>query len=115
MNTDKLDEHLAVKVMGLKVLSKGVLAGQEDKYKLPNGCIILATDWQPHKKTEQAMMVLDTFEQWTINTNRKAPAPKYMYVISIVTSLGSKYWEGSESLPLAICIAAAKATGYSDE
>ena len=108
MNYDKLNEHLAVKVMGWEWPDESYVGWVPDE-------IAPMERWQPHKNIEQAMMVLDTFEQWGISRNLVDKG----YFVSIVDwyeGAPDEDWEGeNESLPLAICIAAAKATGYSDD
>jgi len=105
----ELNEHLAVKVMGWETTTLG---GCDYWYIKPDGVYLNKPlpkfNWQPHENIQQAMMVLGAFEVWCIEHYWEG------YEVSITDSEAIQYKSENESLPLAICLAAAKATGWQE-
>jgi len=114
MNKSKAREHLAVNVMKLPRIQNGEQPYYEyDEFSLD---VIWVEDWRPDEKIEQAMMLLDKFEQWGISRNLVDEG----YFVSIVewNELDSddKDWEAEhEILTKAITNAVLQATGYTND
>ena len=105
MNLESLREHLAIKVLGAKVIE-----GRKHKiYDFPSGELIYASLWNPPENIEQAMGCLDTLSNdYTIN---KTPLSRFYECWLESHGVGSG-WQ--ETLPLAISLACAKATGWEE-
>ena len=107
MNNQSLREHLAVKVMGWENTAGDIYwsGGVAKSY---------ISSWRPDKDIEQAFMLLDKFEQWGISCNLIDNG----YFVSIIEwpkEGRDQEWEAEDkSLPMAISLAVAKATGRDD-
>ena len=109
----KLKEHLAVEVMGW-VRGK-LTAPHSGTYYCDSKNEKIWIDWDPIENIEQAFMLLDKFEQWGISCNLIDNG----YFVSIIEwpkEGRDQEWEAEDkSLPIAICLAVGKATGWKDE
>ena len=95
-------EHLAVKVMNFTSVQSGPYWYWVNENDRPATKV---SDFKPDEDIKQSMMVLDTFRNVAITKIDKE------YNVHIHESTGSFLSETNESLPLAICIAACRATG----
>lgn len=101
-----LNEHLAINVMGLHLSPF-----YKEKYWWDDECITPVfneKDWNPSENIEQAFMCLDTFPSFTITK------PDHGAFTCDVKIGYHKNWKAvvDQSLPKAISLACAKATGF---
>jgi hypothetical protein len=97
--TDKLNEFLAVEVMGWCIEDDDAYFDSAGIFQEP------VYMFQPDKNIEQAMMCLEKFLHWQIDCK---PAGFYVH---IKDEIGISH----ESLPIAISLACARAKGWKDE
>ena len=102
-NTDSLNKHLAEKVMYWELPdgSNFWVKGTGKDY-----ATIHIDDWLPDKNIEQAMICLETFDNWGIGKTKNS---LYNVVISDTDSNAPH-----KSLPMAISLACTKATGWEE-
>ena len=127
-----LDEFLAVEVMGRESVSVDYSGTEwESKWQVenkawmdkvdlvsvgeyyvnvPQDFYIVQADWSPSTNIEQAMMCLDTFEEWRIDHHAKSRGGYY----EVLLPNGHISAGVDQSLPLAISLACAKAKGYTE-
>jgi len=107
MNTESLNEHLAREGMGWECLRFSPIH-DGFHYKTPQGKMYY-DDWNPCENIEQAFMVLEKFEDWTVA--KIQPSGDYGCLIG---DFNSDCRKRNKSLPLAISLAAARATGWTE-
>ncbi len=108
----ELNKHLAEKVMGWTewTAAKNGHNDLNDAYTDGVKHKIEIEDWNPSENIEQAMMCLDIFTFWSINRTKKG------YEAMIITDKEAfgDHIELHDSLPMAISLACAKATGWEE-
>ncbi len=112
-----INEHLAVKVMGWHRPPLGTLF--ERLYYYSNyKCIDRISpvdDWSPQENIEQAIMCLNSFKTFGISKNMVDEG----YYVSIYPDFHDcsefEFEAENQSLPKAISLACARATGWEDE
>ena len=120
MNIEAMREHLAVKVMGWELIPE--TDSMHGKYEDPTkydpeyasdeqSYECLDYKWLPDENIEQAMMVLDTFKTWCC----EHPYTEYRVMINSHSVAKEDGRAIEKTLPLAICIAASRATGLEVE
>ena len=107
-----LNEHLA-KAMGWVEYQPNIGPGEycipDEKTKGLTGKVVMrVSDWNPSENIEQALMCLDTFDEFRIDYHRKM----YEVILPAQLYIGAGV---DKSLPMAISLACAKATGWTDE
>jgi len=110
---NELNKWLAEKVMGWGTeLSKITNKPRKTMiYFNPNDHAdwIECSSWRPDENIEHAMMCLDTFTNFSIGKWVDTPEP---YTVTIYDQ--NQFCVDHESLPMAISLACAKATGWSE-
>ena len=110
MNLGSLRKHCA-DIAELVILRKGALSGQSDAYQF-KGRPLLMCQWQPDTNIEQAMMLLEKFDDWELGRTRRGITPYCRIFANQMQILGAAR---ENTVPLAITLACAKATGWKDE
>ena len=108
MNTDSLNKHLAEKVLGLSLSINGKVYASADLITA-----ILVKDFDPSENSEQAMMCLKQMSGFNIFHHAKSTT----YDVSIRAFDHKSRMESpveNKLLTMAISLACAKATGYSE-
>jgi len=99
-----LNEHLAIKVMGWEHFSTEGKKASLPSYFNNEGWLMFVESWNPSENGSQSQMCLDTFEWWRIDRSSER------YYVSIYQDKGIDV--KNKSLPMAISLACAKATGW---
>ena len=105
---DKLRRHLAEKVMGIDLT-------KEYGFMDNDGCLHAGARWNPPENIEQAFMCLDTFSLEVEIDSNDATGGQKAWRVCILEPDGRMECSPYESLPMAISLACAGATGYEDE
>ena len=111
---DKLNKHLAEKVMGWELQSSLAWPGEQNVYKEPknDSFWLKASDWNPSENLAQAHDCLATFEYYGIS---KQPSIKGFMVRIFKGVTHIKIGEAIEDLlPMAISLASEKAAGWEE-
>ena len=103
MNTESLNEHLARKVMGWEKRADCWVKGGP-----PTVCL-RRSSFNPCENIKQAFMVLEKCESWGM-----AKAESSLYNVIVKFGKNVELAEQNKSLPLAISLAAARATGWTE-
>ena len=113
MNTDSLNKHLAEKVMEWELQSSLTWPGEQNIYKDPknDSFWLKASDWNPSENIEQAMMCIQTMDEWHIH-NAAGLIDAWTYRSKM--KVGRGFTNKKDELPMAISLACAKATGYKE-
>ena len=107
-NNDAIIKHLAEKVMGFEKREDG----RKNEYWEEINGDKFGLFWNPLENIEQAMKLLDTFGGWSMIK----PAKRYHVVVvpSIINDSMCRGTTNNQSLPMAISIVCAEATGYKE-
>lgn len=116
-----LNEHLAINVMGWEVTTTiAWLELGKQNYYTPDPdakdskrlrCVV--DSWLPSENIEQAMSLLDGFDQTVIESWNGANKNRY-HRVTVETETELKTGDMNKSLPMAISLVCAKATGWEE-
>lgn len=109
MNNESLNHHLATVVMGWHKYTRetnGTVIYRDKNNKAK----IAVNQFDPPNNIEQAMGCLEIFAYWAINHTKKG----YEAMILTDKEIFGDHIELNESLPMAISLACAKATGWEE-
>lgn len=109
MNNDNMRRHLALAVMGWRECTVGL-------FEVPGFCDdkgVVRCDWNPLERWSDCGMLIEAFEYWTITRNTLGLWNAWCHNLNEIT-IASRAAYGIKTQRLAICLAAGKATGWTE-